>query len=270
MPLGDMTDDLFFNIVNEASNHLPVSMVLFFRGESLLHKHFIEFISYAKSKGVNPVLIATNALLLDDNMQNALIDAKIDFLSVSLDTNNAQIYAKSRKGGNLEISKRNLISFCEKCKSKRLAGLKTPEIQVSTVDIETYRDEKDAFIEFWQEYVDIVRVYTEHSSDGNMGSVDNSSINNNQRKPCMKVYTDIVIYWDGTVALCNHDWDNKMHIGNVTSASIYDIWNSNEYEEIRNMHESGSFNDSLVCKNCDHWISYYTDKGFLGELYKNH
>ena len=269
MPLGDMTKSLFIDIVNEASNHLPVSMVLFFRGESLLHEHFLEFIVYAKAKGIYPVQIATNALLLDETRQDALIDAEIDFLSVSLDTNNADKYAKSRKGGNLEVSKKNLISFCEKCKLKRLAGKKTPEIQISTVDIEEYRDEKDVFIDFWRKHADIVRVYTEHSSDGNMGSVNSASINSTLRKPCMKVYTDMVVYWDGTVALCNHDWDNDLNIGNVNSTSIYDVWNGDTYERIRRMHESGNFKNSIVCKNCDHWLSYYTDKGFLGELYKN-
>jgi len=269
MTLGDMTKNLFFDIVNEASNHLPVSMVLFFRGESLLHEHFLEFIRYAKSKGIYPVQIATNALLLDENMQNALIDAEIDFLSVSLDTNSADKYAKSRKGGDLEVSKKNLIRFCEKCKQKRLAGIKSPEIQVSTVDIEEYRNEKDVFIDFWRKHTDIVRVYMEHSSDGNMGSVNGASINSTLRKPCMKVYTDMVIYWDGTVALCNHDWDNNLNIGYVGSSSIYDVWNGDTYENIRKMHESGNFNNSIVCKSCDHWFSYYTDKGFLGELYKN-
>jgi len=269
MTLADMTKDLFINIVDEASNHLPVSMVLFFRGESFLHEHFLEFIKYTKSKGISPVIIATNALLLDETMQDALIDAELDFLSVSLDTNNADKYANSRKGGDLEVSKNNLISLCEKCKHRRLAGLKTPEVQVSTVDIEEYRDEKDKFIDFWRKYADIVRVYTEHSSDGNMGSVSSSSINNNQRKPCLKVYTDMVIYWDGTVALCNHDWDNNLHIGNVNSTSMYDIWNGDTYENIRKMHESGNFDNSIVCKKCDHWFSYYTDNGFLGELYKN-
>ena len=42
MEIGFMDIKLYKKIIDEASSHLPVKLVLFFRGESMLHPQFIE------------------------------------------------------------------------------------------------------------------------------------------------------------------------------------------------------------------------------------
>ena len=46
------------------------------------------------------------------------------------------------------------------------------------------------------------------------------------RMPCRKVFTDMIIYWDGKLALCNYDWDEQRNIGNVNEMSLQEAWNS--------------------------------------------
>jgi len=269
MDLGYMPAELFRKITDEAAQHLPVCLVMFLRGESLLHPELVDFIKTIKQKGFAPVQLASNGLLLDDAMGEKLIASGLDFISFSLDTNNDELYKKSRKNGDLAVSRQNVINFSQKCAEKRKQGIKTPEIQVSTVDIEEYRAEQEEFIRFWLQYADRVRVYAEHSSDGSFGSISRELLKpgKDERKPCKKVYSDIIIYWDGKTALCNHDWDNRLRLGNVNEQSIQEIWNSQEYEKVRRMHETACFSDDIVCKNCDHWQVYYTQEQFLGRLY---
>ncbi len=267
MRLGDMDRALFTKIIDEAAEHMPVSLILFFRGEPLLHPEFLDFLRYARQKGISDISIATNAVFLDEKTQDALIDAQLYFLSVSLDTDDAQLYHASRVYGDFERSKANLLAFCAKCKAARAEGRIAPQIQVSTVDIDAYRGGQEDFVALWRQHADIVRVYEEHSADGNMGSAARLRGGVAQRRPCKKVYTDMVIYWDGTAALCNHDWDNRLNIGNVFEQSIYDIWNSEAYERIRAMHEDGAFSEDIVCKRCDHWMAYYLPGGVLGKVY---
>lgn len=300
MNLGFMDKKLFHKIVDEAKAHLPVCMVFFFRGESLLHPNLIEFIKYAKEQGITPLQIASNALALSDKLADELIDSGLDFISFSLDTNNDEIYQKSRKYGNLKTSRENVINFCKKAAKRREQGLPAPEIQVSTVDIEEYRAEQQDFIDFWIKHADRVRVYVEHSSDNNPGSL--SCKESMERKACKKVYTDLIVYWDGNTGICNHDWDNKLNLGNVNEQSVKNIWNSEKYGLIREMHEKCSFspsqegfsdlgkpqmneekvtsenrninsletyyNNDIVCKNCDHWQVYYMEEGLLGKVYE--
>jgi radical SAM protein with 4Fe4S-binding SPASM domain len=78
----------------------------------------------------------------------------------------------------------------------------------------------------------------------------------------------LVIYWNGDVALCNHDWDRKEPIGNVRDASIQTLWNGSKYKEIRKMHMDGRIENDPTCGGCDHWITHYLPEGMIGRLYK--
>mgnify|MGYP000583689921 CR=1 FL=1 len=111
-----------------------------------------------------------------------------------------------------------------------------------------------------------VKVYEEHSKNGEFGKLNIKKIPS--RKPCAKPLTDTVIYWDGKVALCNHDWAREYPLGDVNSQSIREIWQGEKYHAVRLMHFKGKWDDEPTCKNCDHWQMYYTEKGIIGELYE--
>ena len=57
---GFMEPALFHRLVDEIAEHLPVTLVPFFRGETLLHPKAVELIAHAKSRGLGPVQLATN------------------------------------------------------------------------------------------------------------------------------------------------------------------------------------------------------------------
>lgn len=270
MELGDMSKKLFYKIINEASQYLPVKIVIFFRGEPFMHPNLIEYIKYAKSKGLGPIQLASNALLLDENMGQQLIESGVDFISFSLDTMDVGLYKESRLYGDLNMSMNNVKQFGLKCRAYREKGYDTPTVQVSTIDLPIYKEKQEEFISFWRKYVDIVRVYYEHDEKGHIvdSDIKEMLIKDIERKPCRKVFTDMLIYWNGDIALCNYDWEEKLDWGNVSHKSLYEVWNSKEYEEIRNMHTHNKFNENILCKDCDHWKIDYTPKGYLGKLFE--
>lgn len=269
MEIGYISDDLYYQIIDEASQHLPMKLVPFFRGESLMHPHVIDYIKYAKEKGVEPIQLASNALLLDDAMQDALIESGIDFISFSLDTTDANVYSCSRKYGDLELSSRNVESLGRKCIERRKKGLSAPVLQVSTINLPEYMDNHQEFIDKWTQFVNVVRVYEQHDEHG--GLVDPNVCKKldflDKRRPCRKVMTDMIIYYDGRLALCNYDWDEERPIGDLSKMTMQEAWNSAEYERIRNMHLSCEMDDS-ICSKCQHWKIDYLDGGFMGQSYK--
>ena len=270
MDLGDMDFELYRKIIDEASEHLPVKLVIFFRGEPLLYDKLGDAIRYAKNKGIGPIQFTSNAMALDNEKADLLISTNVDFVSFSLDTLDRQLYKKSRMFGDLDISMNNVINFSEKCKKKRKEGLEAPVIQVSTIEVKEYLDGEKDFIDFWLKYADIVRVYYEHDDKGKFADpeLEKQLLPNIERQPCRKIYTDFLIYWDGTVALCNYDWNEKQITMNVRNHSISEIWNSKDFEKIREMHEHNNFEDSIICKECQHWKIDYMPDGFLGKIYK--
>ena len=266
MKLGNMEMSLFKKIVDEAAMHLPMAMPIFFRGESLTHPDLFKMIKYAKKKGIGPLQLASNGFLLDDEMGTKLIESGLDFISFSLDTIDANVYKQTRIHSDLNIAMQNVVNFVKKCENYKKDKKCVPEIQVSSVDIDDYRPTQQEFVDFWRQYADRVRIYIEHSSDGNLGSIKTLH-KEDMRQPCGKVYNDMVIYWDGTVGICNHEWDNQQAIGNIKNSTISEIWNSDKYNQIRKMHESGMFTENIVCKHCDHWRIYYSPDGFVGKVF---
>ena len=270
MKIGFMSMELYKKIIDEASDHLPVKLVIFFRGESLLHPEFIECVKYAKDKGIGPIQYATNAFELTNDMADKLLETGIDFISFSLDTLDPEIYRKSRLCGNLDISRDNVIYLSKKYDEKRKKGLQVPTLQVSTVEIEEYMPEQGKFIEFWKKYVDIVRVYYEHDDNGKFRNVEVQRLLEEEvpeRKPCRKLFTDLLVYWDGQLALCNYDWRGGLQGLNLNKMTIEEAWNSKLYEQLREAHNNGEIADDIMCQNCQHWRIDYMQNGYLGKLY---
>ncbi len=265
---GYMKDELFYKIIDEAAEHLPVKLVPFFRGEPLMHPNFVDLIRYAKSKGIGPIQMASNALLLDDKMQDDLIEAGIDYISFSLDTTDEEIYSQSRIYGDLALSAKNVENMGAKCKARRKQGLSAPTLQVSTIELEQYKPAQKDFIEKWLKHVDIVRIYEVHDEYGRLvdPEVRKRLGDFDHQLPCRKIFTDMIIYRDGKIALCNYDWDEKRIIGDVSKTSLQEAWNSAEFEKIRQMHLTGKFDDS-ICSKCHHWKIDYVENGFLGKVF---
>ena len=272
MKIGNMDEALFKKIIDEAAEFLPVKLVIFFRGESLLHPQFLEFARYAKNKGLGPIQFATNAFELDRNIADRIIeDESIDFISFSLDTLDPDVYKQTRMYGDLKVSMRNVEYLSEKCKEAKNQGKTVPTLQVSTIEIDDYLNGQDEFIKYWKNKVDIVRVYYEHDDNGKFrNSLVQSDLEKkiNIRKPCRKIFTDLLVFWNGDLALCNYDWRGGLKPLNLNTLSIREAWNSDLYEKIRCMHNRGVFDDSLMCKECGHWRIDYMDEGFLGKMYK--
>ena len=263
---GYMPLPLYKKIIDEMSRHLPVALVPFFRGESLLHPDFLQMLSYAKDRGVGPIQLTTNGKLLNSEIIKYLVDLNLDFISTSLDSVNPKIYEEVRGGADLQKVMNSIEDLLVYREQK---GNNLPEIQVSMVKTCETESELQAFVAHWQRRVDRVRVYEEHSQDGHFGSFKQvNDISLDCRKPCLKPFQEMVIYWNGNVALCNHDWDRSSSIGNVIERTIQEIWIHDKYQEIRENHHLLNSSLETVCLHCDHWQTFYTAQKYIGALYE--
>jgi len=266
--LGSMSFDLFKKIIDEISGYKPVALIPFMRGESMLHRDFIPMMEYAKSKDIGPIQIATNASMMKKEIAEALVDLEIDFVSFSIDSIDPETYAEIRVHGKLEKVLANIEHFIN-YRAKKKSVL--PEIQVSVVKTGQNQDQVDGFVKHWQGKVDRIRVFEQHTSDGNFGSIGTlkDKFKFDRRLPCHKVFNEISIYWNGEIALCCHDWDRKNSIGNVSENSIAEIWKNKRYEWIRLTHTDQPDKMEKLCKNCDQWKAFYLPQGMgtLGDVF---
>lgn len=265
-PKGYLDYSLFCRLADEIAEHEGTALVPFFRGESLMHPEAVAMLRYAKRKGIAPIQLATNATLLTRETAEALVDLKIDFISFSVDSIDPETYRAIRRGAELEKVLKNIEALCD---ARRRKGNGRPQIQVSVVNTRGTAAGITDFVDYWSERVDRVRVYEEHSQGGSFGALekDDERREGQGRQPCLKPFGDLVVYWDGSVALCNHDWDRKEALGNVKTHSIEEVWCSEAYQRVRESHLGRGAMETL-CQGCDHWEAYYRDKKVVGELYE--
>lgn len=235
---GYMDLNLFKKIIDEAAEYPEMIFVLHRRGESMLHPKFSEMLNHIAGK-FREVQMATNATMLTSDKFEAIVNG-LDFLSFSLDT--PERFNKTRLPAKYEKVEEKILNFLEYNKGR----VKTQASMVKTSD--TTDEMCIEFTEIWKDRVDRVRIYEEHSADGEFGSLKNPR---KERKPCVMPIYEMLIYENGVVARCNHDWDSD-GMGDVTKNSLKEIWMSPKYVDLRQQHLSQKLTDP-VCSKCDSW-----------------
>lgn len=234
---GVMPFYLFKKIIDEAEQYAGIALQLHRRGESLLHPEFEKMLEYLRGK-FNDVQLATNAILLDKKKAESIAEA-VTFLSFSIDL--PESFHRKRGVDVYPLVEKNISHFLDINRKTRT--------QVSMVCDDTTRAEDlERFKALWLDKVDRVRVYEEHSVGGAYGATRNRRA---KRSTCMKPFNDVVIYWDGNVVRCNHDWSNKP-LGDIRSGSIAGIWHGAEFDRVRKEQSALDFTDD-ICKTCDSW-----------------
>ncbi len=259
---GHMDTPLALRLLDEMGEHLPVTLVPFFRGETLLHPDWDSILGHAKRRGIGPIQLASNAVLLTEERARRLIDLNIDFLSFSMDTLDPERY-KNLRGADYEESLDNVLRFL----SLRARSRCSTQVQVSAVETAAGSAEMENFVAFWRPKADRVRIYREHSAGGTPGSLANPPLPRSERKACHKVSEDMVIYWNGDAALCNHDWTRRVtgqFIANVSEGGIAAAWQSEAYRHIRKAHETGRLAGIAPCEGCDFWSVRHTPADVWG------
>lgn len=219
-PIGDMSIPLLTDITNQLTSN--VCIVPFFRGEATLNPQFTEAMQLLSR--FREVQFATNADFLNRNIRKAILDA-CTFVSVSLHD-------------YLLPHQTQLSSFFYEALG---AGVET---QISILD--ALVKNRNGFTEAWLHHVDRVRIYKTHSTDG-FGSMNGEEV---PKVACNKPFEEMVVYWDGQVGLCNHDWNNGLNLGDLTTQSIREVWQSKAYQKVRLEHQAGHRREVPACRSC--------------------
>jgi len=227
-------------------------------GESMLHPKFLDFVDHAKSAGIGPIDLTTNAMALTEEKMRRLLEAPIDVIDVSLDAYNKATYEKIRIRGKFDQVIANL---------KRLIELRDElgsptKILTSIIQQKEALDEVDAFKEFWGQYVDEVLVRGLNNDLG-VVEVDETYFDEDlARWPCHQFWKRVTINHKGEIRYCVEDWFNKGVVASILEHSIQEIWQSPMYTKFRELHMAGRWNDMKLCSKCMDWQHMRWDHGF--------
>ncbi|MBM4437225.1 MAG: radical SAM protein [Actinobacteria bacterium] len=261
---GFMAMDLYAKIIDEA-RHFVREINLFFRGESLMHRHIWAMVDTCERAGI-AAHINTNATLLRDDAVDKLLAAGPSKVTISFDSGEPAVYERMRKGARFDKTLDRVLHLLAE---KRRRGLRKPYVTMQVIQLwdksrgagarpvipEDFRarfaglpvDEWDTFwAHGWAGTMNESSFYTPRPH----GSV---------YYPCNWLWKSMAVYWDGRVPACCADFGEHQLMGDLNTQSIREVWNSAAFREIRAAHVSGDLSNWKLCKGCD--AVWQTDSG---------
>jgi radical SAM protein with 4Fe4S-binding SPASM domain len=235
-PRGRMSEDLFVKIITEAAGIPAISEISFQGlGEPLLDSAIVPRIAFAKrSRPGWRTTMYTNGNKLTEAVVDSLEAAGLDVLYVSLNA----IDARMRK----DIMKLDDYERVSAVLRRSIRDRRMKIIPKAVVGMDLFAGEDtDVFKQQWPDaYMHL---------EGNWaGGTWNARVVS--EKACGRALSQIMVLWDGRVALCCFDGEGEVIFGDLRNEALRDIYSKDEYVRYRQAHAEGRRKELRLCDNC--------------------
>lgn len=255
-PKGFMDFEVFKQIVDEMAPHVKAT-TLHIWGEPLMHKRIFDMVAYCHAHNLRSEM-STNATLLDEKKAQKLLDAGLDAIYLCLDGMRPETYEAIRVNADYAKTNRNIRRFIE---LKQAGGYQT-YVNLQIIQMQQTLGEIDEFMQSWQlPGVDRINVKPFDSWADQIEAI--SDLQPEQAAPSIKRYAcpnlwyHVHIYWDGSIAMCDRDFNSAFPLGNVIEADgkvrVMKNWNGPQMQTLRRRHVAGDTHDLAPCNSCSEW-----------------
>ncbi len=220
-------------------------------GEPLVHPKSYEMINYAVTNSNTKVTLTTNGTLLNEKKMLKLLDSGIHMIDVSLDAFTDETYKIIRVGGDLNVTKKNVLRLYEFISKN---NFKT-KLVVSFIEQKQNSHEIEDFRNYWKNEIGVQDVVIRRLHTNAGVNIDLGHVQGNVRKPCLYPWERIVLNAKGKLSFCPTDWFGQAVICDYENNTINDVWNSSFYKKLRKQHTCNNFEDNLFCKGCPDWAN---------------
>ncbi len=224
-------------------------------GEPLVHPLGYQLVEYATRHSGVFVTLTTNGTIMNEKRTRQLLDSGVHLIDISLDALLPETYAKIRVGGDLAVTRANVLRLIEWV---RVSGTAT-KVVVSFIEQPTNLDERDGFERFWRDNgASEVVVRRLHSGAGAVipiADVLRAKPSGQVRYPCLYPWERIVLNPRGELVFCPQDWVHGAVLGDYREMTIDDAWHGSFYEGLRRAHLTNEFGEHSFCGQCPDWQS---------------
>lgn len=251
---SDMPWDVFERIVEQIPEFEDKvkSVVFSGLGEPLVNKRLPEMVKRIKdTRRVGKILLITNGLLLTHDTSDALINAGLDELKISLQGMNAERY-KDICGVNMDWSEFfSNIEYFSKRKGNCLLKAKIGDTSLNPGDEQAFYDTFGKICD----YVDIEHIYPQFDGVDYSKSVLQDEGKNRfwhsfeKLTVCSPLFFRLYVLQDGRVTFAYPD-GMTFEGFNVSGMALREIWES---KETQSMWRDALEHKLPVCQRCPRW-----------------
>jgi len=236
-----MDINLFKKIIDQCAENHVYSIRLSLRGESFIHPNIVEMIRYAKNRGIKEVSSLTNNLALNPEKFQEILDAGLDWLTISFD-GVGETYEKIRRPAKFEDSY-NKIKAYKKIKTEKKSV--KPVIRIQSV-WPAIKEDPNNFFHLFDPYSDEV------VSNPLIDYLHkDTEIEYDPEFECPNLYQRMAIGSDGIVLLCSNDAMCYYPIGDANTQRLEEIWHGAKITEARAIHRNHRGVENYIsCQQC--------------------
>lgn len=235
---GLMDYDLFCKSIDECASHKLYSIRVSWRGESTLHPRLIEMITYAKKAGIKEVSFLTNALKIEGEYAEKLVQSGADYISISID-GLFEDYDRIRKPAKFEETVKRIKNLK---KLRDDIGNGYPLLKVNTIWTKI-KNNLNEYYDIFGPIADIISFNPDYDYSEEDCPVPEDHV-------CQYPYQRLTIKWNGDVPMCISDWDCEVKLGNIKKNSLKDLWHGELMQKIRTGHLNKKARDYSPCRKC--------------------
>jgi radical SAM protein with 4Fe4S-binding SPASM domain len=158
-------------------------------------------------------------------------------------------------GGNYEKAVRNTLWLI---KLKNSMNSEKPEVFIQFVEMDINQNEKEDFIQFWNQQGAAVKIRPKVSWAGFIDA-PNLVLDREERWPCYWAMQTMSITDTGKVVTCAVDLDAAFIAGDINNQSLKEVWNG-RLKELRQCHLFKQFHALPEnCRECRDWQAARAD-----------
>jgi radical SAM protein with 4Fe4S-binding SPASM domain len=258
---GNMKLDVFSKILDILSPDL-IYLTLYFQGEPMLNPDFTQMVQLARKHHIF-VATSTNGHFLSDRNVDEIIKSGLNHLIISMDGLDQQTYEKYRIKGDLQVVTEGIKRLVA---AKKAASSKTPFIELQFIVMRHNEHQMQEMREFAkQSGVDklafkTAQVYNFDAESTIIPTLKSKSryrqtsdgkwvMANKILNRCHRIWSSLVITWDGKVVPCCYDKDADHHTGNLLDKTLSEIWKNQHYTAFRRQVLKNR-SETEICRNC--------------------
>ena len=227
---GSMTDELFYKIVDEATEMGVTKITPFLNGEPFLFPRLFSWLDYLRDRHITFDLYTNASMMNKEKADKINTYENIEHLCFSMHGWNKETYEK-QMGINYEVSKRNVDYF--------ISIAKIP-YRVHMIASEDNIPGAEEFRKTWGENAAMFK----YANWAGARPADMSG----EQHPCQRILEEMTVYWDGRVNLCCMDSDGGVILGDLNTQTVKEVWESNQW--MRDRHKNLDF-DLTLCRDCN-------------------
>lgn len=240
----DLDEELFKKLILEILD-LPINnskIVSFYSiGESYLHKDFLPLCEWAipklKEKNIK-TMIVTNGTHVD------FVPKGIDQFIISFNAGTKESYERIYK---IKFDKvyNNILKLYRMGEFK-----KAKSVEIHMLCFEENRGEEKNFKELFKNMKGIKYRFS-YKYDNQQEKTDYVGvIKKEKRIPCDYLTNKVIVYPNGDITLCCHDFLNTVSYGNLCDKKLLDILSSEKRMKLLNNHRNLKFDG--ICEKCNY------------------